>query len=124
VFGYRATDALGLATVVQNLLPTVDPAAHHRAFSLATQPGQIETTCLFLDAGEDPNRFNPPGTHSHTPPIHQIVWNGHLEVVRLLLERGTRLDIFDTVFRSTPLGWAQLGGQHEIVKYLETLSPV
>ncbi len=138
VFGYRpaaealmrhgapitlpAAAALGLAKEVQNLLPTADPISRHRALALAAQSGQLETTTILLDAGEDPNRFNPPGTHGHTPPIHQAIWNGHLAVVRLLVERGARLDIADTVHHGTPLGWAHYGGQHEIVKYLESLS--
>jgi len=81
----------------------------------------VETTGLLLDAGEDPNRLNPPGTHGHTPPIHQAIWYGLLKVVRLLVERGARIDIVDTVFHNTPLGWARYGGQQAIVKYLESL---
>ena len=62
---------------------------------------------VLLDAGEDPNRFNPPGTHSHTPPIHQAIAAGHLDVVKLLVDRGARLDIKDTIHQGTPLGWAK-----------------
>jgi peptide-methionine (S)-S-oxide reductase len=39
-------------------------------------------------------------------------------VVRLLVERGARLDIQDTIYRGTPLGWAIHGGQTGIEQYL------
>jgi hypothetical protein len=35
---------------------------------------------------------------------------GHEAVVRLLVERGAWLDIRDTIWRGTPLGWAIHGG--------------
>jgi ankyrin repeat protein len=50
-----------------------------------------------LDAGEDPNRYNPEGTHAHSTPLHQAALAGHKAVVQLLIERGARLDIQDTV---------------------------
>ena len=73
---------------------------------------------MLLDAGEDPNRYNPKPNHSHTTPLHQAVWSGHDAVVRLLVERGARLDIRDTIYNSTPLGWAEYGGHAEIAVYL------
>ena len=92
--------------------------SRQRAFALAAQSGQVETTRILLDAGEDANRFNPPGTHGHSSPLHQAALAGHLEVVRLLVERGARLDIRDTVHHATPLGWAEHGNQPEIAEYL------
>ena len=62
--------------------------------------------------------LNPPGTHAHTPPIQQAVAAGHLDVVKLLVERGARLDIRDTIHNSTPLGWANYCGQAEIAAFL------
>lgn len=63
-----------------------------------------------MDAGGDPNRFNPEGAHSHSTPLHQAVLAGHEPVVRLLVDRGAKLDIRDTVLQGTPLGWALYGG--------------
>ena len=73
---------------------------------------------LLLDAGEDPNRYNPKGNHGHSTPLHQAVWSGRDSVVRLLVERGARLDIRDTVYEGTPLAWAEYGGRKEIAEYL------
>jgi hypothetical protein len=39
------------------------------------------------------------------------VLGGHETVVRLLVERGARLDIRDTIWHGTPLGWAVHGGK-------------
>lgn len=140
VFGYRDAAAalvrhgapvtlpsaagLGRADLVRELLPASNALARHRALAIAAQSGEVETTRLLLDAGEDPNRFNPQGTHGHTPPIHQAVWGGHLEVVRLLVERGARLDIRDTIYGGTPLGWAEYGGKDAIAAYLRGVAGV
>jgi hypothetical protein len=40
-------------------------------------------------------------------------------VVKLLVERGARLDIRDTIHHGTPLGWAQYCGQPAIAAYLQ-----
>src|SRR5262249_60238913 len=50
------------------------------------------------------------GNHPHSTPLHQAVVGGHEAVVRLLVERGARLDLRDTVWQGTPLGWARYGG--------------
>lgn len=120
-FTLQAAAGLGHAERVRSLLPTADPLSRHRALALAAQSGQVETARLLLEAGEDPNRFNPPGTHAHTPPLHQAIWAGHLPVVRLLIEHGARLDILDTIYGGSPLGWARHAGRTEIVDYLRTL---
>ena len=45
-----------------------------------------------------------------TPRRHQAVLGGHLPVVRLMIARGARLDVCDTIWQGTPLGWALHGG--------------
>jgi hypothetical protein len=37
------------------------------------------------------------------------VLEGHETVVRLLVERGARMDIRDTIWQGTPLDWALYG---------------
>jgi ankyrin repeat protein len=101
---------LGLADDAAGLLPSADAEARHRALSLAAQHGQAEIVRLLLEVGEDPNRYNLEGNHAHTTPLHQAVLGGHEAVVRLLVERGARLDIRDTLWQGTPLGWALHGG--------------
>src|SRR5205085_289233 len=57
--------ALGLIEETSRLLPNADAESRHKALALAAQHGQTETVRLLLDAGEDPNRFNPKGFHAH-----------------------------------------------------------
>ena len=102
---------LGLIDDAAAMLPSADAEARHRALSLGAQQGHTEIVRLLLDAGEDPNRFNPESNHPHCTPLHQAVLGGHETVVRLLVERGARLDIRDTIWHGTPLGWAVHGSK-------------
>ena len=101
-----AAAGLGLADDAARLLPSADAEARHRALSLAAQHGYPEVVRILLDAGEDPNRYNPASNHPHSTPLHQAVLGGHEAVVRLLVQRGASLDIRDTIWQGTPLGWA------------------
>ncbi len=101
-----AAAGLGKLDDIARLLPAATPEDRHRALALAAQHGQVEIVRLLLDAGEDPSRYNPQGNHPHSTPLHQAVAGGHEDVVRLLVERGARLDMQDTVHQGTPLGWA------------------
>lgn len=118
-----AAAGLGRVEDVRRLLPGASAPTRHKAIALAAQLGHTEIVRLLLDAGEDPNRYNPEGTHKHSTPLHQAVAAGHLDVVRLLAGRGARLDIQDTIYRSTPLGWATYLGQTEIEKFLQSIGP-
>lgn len=123
VFGYRDTaealvrrgarvDAvaiaagLGRVSDVRRLLPGASADDRHRALALAAQLGHADVTAVLLDAGEDPNRFNPTGLHAHGTPLHHAAARGSEAVVRLLVERGARLDTKDRIWHATPLGWA------------------
>jgi ankyrin repeat protein len=113
-----AAAGLGRLDDARRMLPHADAAARHQALALAAQHGHAEVVRLLLDAGEDPSRYNPEGNHSHSTPLHQAVWAGHEAVVRLLVERGARLDLPDKVHHGTPLGWAEYGGNEKIAAYL------
>jgi ankyrin repeat protein len=106
-----AAAGLGRLADANRLLPQADALDRHRAIALAAQLGHVEIVRLLLDAGEDPNRYNPEGNHGHSTPLHQAAVAGHDDVVRLLVERGARLDIKDTVWHGTPLGWALHSGK-------------
>jgi len=109
---------LGRLAVVRQMLPAAGGEDRHRALALAAGLGQVEMVGLLLDAGVDPNRYNPEGNHAHSTPLHQAVWAGHASVVRLLVQRGARLDLRDAIYQGTPLGWAEYGGRAEIAEFL------
>jgi ankyrin repeat protein len=109
---------LGRREETSRLLSLADGPSRHLAFALAAQHGHVDIVRLLLDAGEDPNRYNPSGCHPHSTPLHQAVAANHAAVVRLLVERSARLDLQDTVYRGTPLDWAVHCQRAEIAAYL------
>ncbi len=110
--------ALGRLDEARLLLPGASSEDRHLALTVAADFGHVEIVRLLLDAGEDPNRYNPVGGHSHTTPLHQAAGGGHDEVVRLLVERGARLDLKDILWQATPADWARHAGRTEIEAYL------
>jgi hypothetical protein len=110
--------ALGGIEEACRLLPGTNSEDRHLALALAAQFGHVEIVRLLLDAGEDPNRYNPVGGHSHTTPLHQAAGAGHRELVRLLVERGARFDLKDILWQATPADWARHAGRSEIEAYL------
>lgn len=105
------------------LLPGAGAEQRHLAFAVAAQYGHIEMVRLLLDAGEDPNRFNPVGAHSHSTPLHQAALYGHLDVVKLLVERGASLKTKDILFGGTPEDWANYAGKKEVEECLRSARP-
>jgi ankyrin repeat protein len=109
---------LGRDADVARLLPAADAGTRHAALALSAQHGHAPIVARLLEAGDDPDRFNPLGLHAHATPLHHAAGAGHLDAVRVLVERGARLDIRDTIYHATPLGWATHGGHGAVVGYL------
>ena len=110
--------ALGRIDEFSRLLPTAGNADRHLALAIASQYGHVEIVRTLLDAGEDPNRYNPVGGGSHATPLHQAAGAGYDELVRLLVERGARLDLKDVLWLATPADWARHEGRPELEEYL------
>ena len=110
--------ALGEYEHIRSLMPKAEPHERHLALALAAQYGYALTVQMLLGAGEDPNRFNPIGGHSHSTPLHQASANGHLDVVKLLVGRGARTDVKDILFGGTPLDWAKYAGKTNVEQFL------
>jgi hypothetical protein len=113
--------ALGDYEQVRSLLPKADPHERHLALALAAQYGYALSVQMLLDAGEDPNRFSPIGGHSHSTPLHQAALNGHLDVVKTLVQRGAKIDVKDILFGGTGADWARHGGKKDVEAYLRGL---
>jgi len=99
--------AFGWLSEFEALLPSASAGDRHLALAFSAQFGRVQVLMRLLDAGEDPNRYNPPGAHAHSTPLHQAVIHEQGEAVKVLLEAGARADIPDTLFRGTALGWAE-----------------
>ena len=109
---------LGRVEAGRRLLPSATGEQRHLALVMAAQVGQIETVRLLLEAGEDPNRYNPLRGHSHTTPLHQAALIGNRELVDLLLAFGASPDTKDLMWNGTPADWARHEGHKEIEAYL------
>jgi hypothetical protein len=110
----------------RRLLPAAGDDERHLALAIAANSivvgdAAIEIMRMLLDAGENPNRYNPIGGHSHTTPLHQAALRGDLHMVRLLVERGARLDLKDILWQGTPADWARHEGKTEMEAYLRAL---
>jgi ankyrin repeat protein len=105
---------LGDIRALRRLLPSATAHDRHAALAIAAQLGHLEVVALLLEAGEDPNRFNPEGYHGHSTSLHQSIAGGHFDVAKLLIDRGARLDIKDSIYHGTPLGWAEYCDQPRI----------
>lgn len=112
--------SLGRTEEARRLLEAASAEDRHLALSLAADFGYVEIVRLLLDAGENPNRYNPVGGHSHTTPLHQAAGRGHEEVVRLLVKRGARTDLKDILWQATPADWAQHAGKLKIETLLRS----
>ena len=110
--------SLGRVAECKQLLPAASREDRHLALALGSQFGHVEIVRALLDAGEDPDRYNPAGGHSHSTPLHQAAFAGHGELVRLFLERGARLDMKDVLWQGTPADWASHAGQADIERVL------
>lgn len=114
--------ALGNTDEFVKQLPSADAKQRHMALAVAAQYGRADIVRALLDLGEDPDRYNPIGSHSHSTPLHQAALAGHMNVVKLFVERGARLDIRDVLWQGTPADWARHEKRPEIESYLRTQS--
>jgi ankyrin repeat protein len=100
------------------LLEDASPEDRQLGFGLAVINRRLEAARLCLDAGADPNQFLP--VHRHSTPLHQAAVNDDVPMLTLLVEHGVHLD---TLWRSTPLGWAVHTKKPAAEAYLRSLQP-
>jgi hypothetical protein len=110
---------LGRTENLPALLATSSAEERTDALGMAVINREREAVRLCLEAGADPNRFMP--CHKHSTPLHQAALHGDLEIMQMLVTYGARLEIRDTMWRGTPLGWAMHGEQKEAEAYLRAL---
>jgi len=119
--GYPMTAAIAAATgnvaQLRELLRHAPAAEVQAALGVAVINGQVEAARAALDAGADCNQFLI--VHQHSVPLHQAALDENIEMMELLLARGARTDIRDTLWNGTPLGWAQHEGKAMAAAFLE-----
>ena len=102
-----------------DLLGTASPEDRQMALGLAVINRRFEAARLCLDAGADPNAPLP--VHVHSSPLHQAVLHDDVELMKLLIDRGARTGTPDTLWNSTPLGWATSMKRQKAEAYLRAL---
>jgi ankyrin repeat protein len=111
---------LGLVDDAARMLPSADAEALHRATSRRSTVRQRSCACCSMPA-RIPIAIIRKAVMLTRPPLHEAVLNGDEAVVRLLVGRSARVDIRDTVWNGTPLGWAIYGGGKAQVAMAECL---
>lgn len=94
------------------LAPDASASARQFAVVLAALNGRPDALARAIALGGDSNA---PSAHlyAHATPLHHAVCSGSLDAVRVLVDAGADLDVRDTVWNATPLGWAgYYEGQH------------
>lgn len=100
-------EVLALLGRAPHLAQRLSPA-DQRKLPDAARDEKPEAVRLMLDAGWP---IDARGQHGATA-LHWAGFHGHLEIARLLLDRGAPLDVVDTDHDGTPLFWTLYGSVH------------
>ena len=108
---------LGRVDVLNRLLEAyARPLTGHplmaTSFALACAYGRVEAVAWFLDRGIDADTVLNAQGEGHTG-LHVASYAAHVDVVRLLLRHGARVDRIDETWRTPPLLWALTGWTSE-----------
>jgi len=108
---------LALASSVNlSLVGTVFASADERGDQLlaATRKGDLALVKQLLDEGANVNAR----TRYDSTPLFFACDRGHIEIARLLIERGADLNVKDNFYSATALGWAMSKKHDDIVALL------
>ncbi|GAO43136.1 ankyrin repeat domain-containing protein [Flavihumibacter petaseus] len=111
--GYNLATAIALQQTADanRLLATATPSELFVALTVAAFFGDAPAIDLLLRNGAQANGSGSlsdfGGFHSHASPLHQAVFSGSLEAVKLLVDAGADLNARDMAYDGTPLNWAE-----------------
>lgn len=91
---------------VKRLLGGASSDDRQVALMAAAFYGNPEIMALLIQSGVDVNAYIKSGFHTHASPLHQAVYSGSLEAVKLLVQAGAKLSAKDKVYNGEPLDWA------------------
>jgi hypothetical protein len=102
---------LGLSEQVETLSKNAKPDDLQEALVAAAFQGNVQAIRHLFNLGAEPNTYidkeKSPSFHSHGTALHQAVFSGSMEAVKVLIEAGARTDLKDKIFGGTPIGWAE-----------------
>jgi ankyrin repeat protein len=79
---------------------------------------QTETVRWLLDRGADVHQLASFGGEKNITALHVAAWGGHLEPAQLLLHYGAEATYHEPRYGSSPVGWADHMGHHQVRDYL------
>jgi outer membrane protein assembly factor BamB len=91
-----------------------DSKKDEEALRTAASEGAVATVRQLLAKGVDVNAANPYGATA----LSFAADKGHLEVVKLLVEHGAEVNVNDTFYSYSPVGWAAANEHVDTVAYL------
>jgi len=99
---------LDLEDKVHHLLKDATRSDIEIALMMAAFYGKSKMISLLLNHGVNVNVYleRSSGFHSHATALHQAVFSGSLESVKLLVDTGADLNAKDRIYDGTPLDWA------------------
>lgn len=116
---YNLATAVGLDKIndIENLMKEATASELYVALVVASFFGKPDIIARLIAAGVNVNSHGKPedfgGFHSHASALHQAVYSGSLEAVKLLVEAGADLTAMDAAYSGTPLGWAMYMQEEE-----------
>lgn len=90
----------------ERLASLADSGERQFALVLAALRGRAASLKFLLVSGADPNSPSV-DLYSHGTPLHHAVCSGNIEAVEVLVQAGADASKVDTVWKGTPLDWAE-----------------
>jgi ankyrin repeat protein len=79
----------------------------------AASANRLAAIQLMADLGFDVNALR------HSTPLHEAAWNGHSEMVKLLLNLGANPSLRDRSHQASPADWAAYNHHPEVAAFLK-----
>lgn len=94
---------------IEELLPKADDKEKQLALVAASFYGKAAMVDLLIQLGANVNGYpeSNSGFHSHATALHQAVYAGSLDCVKLLVNAGANMDATDKIYNGTALGWVR-----------------
>ena len=103
----RLNDARSILTSHPHVIRTKNPE-EDRLLADVSGRNQAHLVEFLVHEGAD---LTTPGMDGGSP-LHQAAWFGQPDNVRILIEAGALLDVFDDTHGSSPIGWAVHGAKY------------
>jgi len=99
---------LDRSTDIARLIKESTPADLLVALIAASFYGKPEMIKRLIEQGANVNGYldSSSGFHYHATALHQAVYSGSLDSVKLLVEAGANLYAEDRIYQGTPIGWS------------------